>query len=512
MRIAALWIVDSSPSELRAENVYGTIPANPSIRWLTPQWASTAAHLFLSNMDTDDLYPHTLIGTPDSPSGLIPDLTRFQSSAPLTGDLCFRLPSGEEVYSHTILFFPDTINDLSSPTAETDSRGLRVRTIPPENVPPFQRTVQLADIDTVIQTLQAHHRRGTGGFEIVVKNPATETVEGTFHVHRTLLKERIPYFSALFSGGYKDSTSSSGVLWSDTVTLKAAEVVKAWCYLSFPFGKLLEEVETILDTAVAADFLSIPDLQNWCFSQLHKLAVHGGDGSITDDILPRIISGLYTRPQLERGAGGLYTTALRQLAQMGCIPKLWKRRVIELPDDVLEELVAAVTQEVGDSSQSAFRLFLTVSQLRRKVGGSKVRDRWEEKLVVPLMRCAAGVAARGLGDGYFADRVRRLGRVVGFERAAVEEMVLAVAEEVGEGNCAVIYEGLVRMPEGEEVVRRAREVVGAWLKRNWLSMSVVERNVFEREWKGEMVERLAGELGVEREDLLGNRRRRRGVR
>ncbi|KAF8533332.1 hypothetical protein BDD12DRAFT_914183 [Trichophaea hybrida] len=471
-------------------------------------------------MDVDDLYPHTLIGTPRLATGLIPDLARLQASAPLTGDLCFRLPSGEEVYSHTILFPADTINDLSSPTAETDSRGLQVRNVPTEKVNAFQRIIQLADIDSVIHTIQTHHRCSSGGFQIIVKNPATETVEGTFHVHRTLLKERIPYFSALFSGGYKDSASSSGVLWSDTVTVAAAEVLKSWCSLSSEFlqGDATTSVETILDTAVAADFLSIPDLQNWCFSTLHKRAVHD-DSNSTDDILPRILSGLRHRPQLDRGKGGrLYTTALTQLAQMECIPKLWKRRVIELPDPVLEELIDAVMQEVGES-KSAFRLFLTVSQLRRKVVGSKVQDRWEEKLVVPLLRCAAGVAARGLGDGYFSDRVRRLGRVVGFERSAVEEMVLAIAEEVGEGNCAVVYEGLVRMPEEEEAVRRAREVVGAWLKRNWLSMSVVEGNVFQREWNEEMVERLAEELGVEkedlgakREDLLGNRRSRRGVR
>jgi len=473
----------------------------------------------------DHLYPHThhthLIGA-GYLTGLIPDLSRLQTSAPRTGDLCFRLPSAEEVYSHTILFFPGTIDELSSPTGETDARGLEVWNIPPKKEGTFRQVLRLENVNAVIRTLQEHYRLGGGGYKIVVKNPATSAVEGTFYVHRALLGERVPYFGTLFSSGFGDSAAAEGVLWSDTVTAPAAEMLQKWCYLAPELLQLpaaascadedvaeTPTVETLLDTAVAADFLATPDLQNYCLSAL-RMRAHNFtcQGVRCTDAVPRILAGVHCRPQLERIAGDLYSSALALLAQMGSIQKMWKRRVIELPDKVLTELVDAVAEGVGDS-QSAFRCFLTVSKLRSKVAASKMKARWEEVLLLPLLGRAAGVAAAGLRDGYLASQVQKL-RQVKFERAAVEEMVLAVADAVKEGNCGCVYEGLLGMSENEEVVRRARGKVQMWLRRNWLSFSVVEGNVFEREWKEDMVVRLAGELGVEKEDLLGNRRKGRG--
>jgi len=185
----------------------------------------------------------------------------------------------------------------------------------------------------------------------------------------------------------------------------------------------------------------------------------------------------------------------------GC-GEMWNHPLIVLPDGVLERLVETAEEQVSDGgSEGAYKMFLSISKLARKVKTSPMKARWEEMLLRPVTNVCARVAATGLGDGYLAGRVRRLQKFTSFEKRAVGEFLECIAGTVTRRNANTLWLGFSTMADSGEV-RKARELMRKWWKMEWSSIAADGGFM---EWKDEERSRLAGELRIAVEDLGVNK-------
>ena len=371
-------------------------------------------------------------------------------------------------------------------------------------------TSSLADYPKIVDALTQRPLE-TRDFTIVVKSSDTEKELDRIPVHRGLLAARIPYFRALFSSGFKDSSEDEATLWDDVVTVSAARRVVGWCVLDFnTVAPGISSVTEALDLAVAADYLGVEDLRSFALASAWSTVRRCPRRcDMCFESIPAFLEGVEARPVLRDRLEEGVKMCLRILAAPQGVG-MWKRPLIALPDDVLRRLVETVEGLVAkESSEGAYKLFLSVSKLAVKVKTSAVRARWVEMLLHPAMDACARVAAAQLGDGYLAGRVRRLQKVIGFEKSAVDEFLECIAGKVERGNAKVLWLGLAtgNMPD-VDAVRKAREVVRKWWKNEWLSIAVAGEFA---EWGDEERTKLAGELEIAVEDL-GENRKVRGTR
>jgi hypothetical protein len=313
------------------------------------------------------------------------------------------------------------------------------------------------------------------------RDPRTHALLHTYTLPRSLLLKKIPYYTALFTSTFGDSTNDSGNLFTDCVPSLTGVI--AYCH-SQP---LPQNVAELVNTAVAADFLSAPDLLAACEQALEKQC-HGFKctcRSCADAVGP-----LLAAPD------GVRKREVALLARVGCTEKLWKRPLVEAADGVLAEVVAKVRERIErEGSTEAVDRWVEVGRLRGRVQGSRIRSRWEGALICPVMEAVVERVTEALGDGVLAARMRE----AGFEKAAMEELVLRVASGVGMTSFRRVWRALGVMEEAEAVMS-AREIVIGWARNWWISLAV---DGFFADWTEEEREKLAVELGVAVDDLRG---------
>jgi len=157
-----------------------------------------------------------------------------------------------------------------------------------------------ADYPKLVGVLRQHPLE-TRDFTIVIKSVGAEKELDRILVHRGLLAMRVPYFLALFSSGFKDSSWDEATLLDDVVTASAARRVAAWCMLDYddvvaPGSLAMAEA---LGLAVAADYLGAEDLESFALTSAWN-AVHRCSGrcDICFESIPAFLEGVAARPMV----------------------------------------------------------------------------------------------------------------------------------------------------------------------------------------------------------------------
>ncbi|KAI5812673.1 hypothetical protein BZA77DRAFT_323797 [Pyronema omphalodes] len=356
-----------------------------------------------------------------------------------------------------------------------------------------------------------HHRKED--FSLIIKDPATKETKATVGIHRALLEARVDYFYVLFNSGFADSKQKAAILYSDDVSPAAAEMIRSWCYCnaySDFWSDIMPPVETVLDTAIAADYLRIPDLLKWCLHVFYVATDNFNKETMVpgcETLIPKLLTELYKRPQLNDFSKPLYNDAMSMLTQTSSLEKMWKLRVLQMPEIVLEDLVSRTIEIASREPSLSFDLAIGLVKLEGKTRGSKEKQKWDDMLLEPMFTALLP---------YLADNIDKIDwweNVLSFEfdKFNTTDVLLKLPDFAKPRNCKKMYELYHKldtlmtsediMESNKEKVKEAKKKLVAWFGRNWLSMAVA-RPAFFGEWEYPSIESLAKELKVEIKDLV----------
>ncbi|KAA8914864.1 hypothetical protein FN846DRAFT_243544 [Sphaerosporella brunnea] len=518
--------------------------------------------------DDDDSDFPLLPELPEETESLFEDLRSLQASAEKKGNICFRLPSGQEEFSFEFLFSSKEIKRLSHATKVTTSRDVIHRTVAPEHIAALNRRLDLgpesyAEVLTALKerydSLEAAAATTPHQYYCIYLNDAilkkrtgNEKTVAKLRIHRGLLEARIPYFAALFRSGMKDSDSKSGVLYSDAIpNPEALKAVAKWCYHVFEesnAGEKCEEwaevdekekekgkekekkfsklppprvkvksqpppkVVELIHTAVAADYLSATKLLRFSLREV-EAECHGFTcrGYRCADNIPTFLNTLSKYPAIHDAAASMHEKALSLLARPDSVSRMWKRGLVMCHDEVLEDLVLQIQAALlTGNSELAFKWVLAIVKLKSRIAASNVKDRWERLLLAPLMESVIFQITIKLEDGYLKRRVERLydgAGIWGFERQAIEETISKMVAKVSPENARLLWKGLWNMLAVEPIIK-ARDRVGDWWNTWWITLAV--DGYFEY-WDQDDRDFLASELDIDAKDLQGTPFKVRGL-
>jgi hypothetical protein len=361
-----------------------------------------------------------------------------------------------------------------------------------------------------------HNNHRKENFTLIIKDPATQAIKATVRVHRALLEARVDYFYTLFNSNFADSNKNEAILYSDDVSPAAAEMVRSWCYCntySDFWSDMMPPVETLLDTVIAADFLRIPDLLKWCLNVFYVATDHFNEEIIVpgcESLVPKLLTELYKRPQLNDLAKPLYDDAMYMLIHASSLEKMWKLRVLQMPEKILEDLVFGTVDIASRDPISTFELAVELAKLEGKTRASKEKKKWDEMLLEPIFSKILP---------YLADAVDKIDwrrNIISsrFDKFNSADVLIKLADFAKPRNCTKMYRVYDELEKEivsrkiiesmKEKVREAKKRLVAWFGRNWLSMAVA-RPAFFGEWEYPFIESLAKELKVEIEDLVFRR-------
>lgn len=356
----------------------------------------------------------------------------------------------------------------------------------------------------------------------------------TWHVPRFLLALRIPYFARLFSSGFLDSSSDKGSLYTPTFTCESVDLFVAYLYEPVPPTALLDHMHSssfsnttfascpsykpspptprtaaILKNLLALGggclYLDLSILEAWAYASF-KTLLHGLQctGTGCSAFIPYAWKCLAENADLAAQWTWPQEQIPRWLGNPGNMLAMWKKPVIDLPNALLGEVVDIFVDSCKHVSNTA-KYWTALDEIDRKSERSKQRDRWRTHLIEPARAACVATAANDL-TGIVKSYLRG-----DFAELSFGELILAsTCSGITVKNCSSVYKALVSNANANANVARVRlatikEAHGqclAWFRRNWLSLSIAEHPVFE-EWEGPLRERLAKELGVDPEDLLG---------
>jgi len=396
-------------------------------------------------------------------------------------------------------------------------------------------------------------------------------------VHRFLLPSAVPYYTYLkrLTNAFQDSTSDKSYLPHPTITFFALQVIQRWIYNPLRIGEVIEEsspnahhyfstsckrldktshppptviVHRLIEVARAADYLGIKELWNWVPKMLLKIC-HGlkCTGNHCKVMVPYVLEAIE-----ESGCLGtppsLKSDIMLFIAQNP--DTMWKRPLILLSDSLLKEILSAFTlsQNWFTTSQQyitsrrrrgSFRagempviqwwdMFMKLNRTRSAIQSSAttVRQRWDEKLLLPAIEYCVHRIAREFNNTEFAVELQSK-MTSSFERSVVEDLLQKVTitapymsdppfekAVLTRKTVQPIFEGMVNLRtwDGHEGQwGQAEKRVLDYLKKEWMTMVMGGATTNESQfktWRPAILQVLSRKLRIQVDELLGCASRR----
>ncbi|EPS39190.1 hypothetical protein H072_7032 [Dactylellina haptotyla CBS 200.50] len=307
--------------------------------------------------------------------------------------------------------------------------------------------------------------------------PKTEdaTKYAEIRLHRFMVTSSISYYKYLNLGrmSFADSASNVSTLPFPTVTYYALRVIQRWVYNPLRIGEVIEEFEPnshlylvssckrhdkngyppplatakgIVEVARAADYLGIEELATWASKTLRRIC-HGVENCTGNNcklMVPFVLELVY-----KTGGLGLSDELVDDLKLLLVknIETMWKKPVIMLPDELLEELLASFRKLHGceptwDRKNSRrgegrvaerkplnwWQTFIELTRVRSSIRASSTGNsqRWMDKLLRPAMEHCVHQIAAGFHDPRLAADLQSKMDSGSFERTLVVEMLMMV--------------------------------------------------------------------------------------
>ncbi|KAI5807108.1 hypothetical protein EDC01DRAFT_638219 [Geopyxis carbonaria] len=318
------------------------------------------------------------------------------------------------------------------------------------------------------------------------------TVVSTYHVHRALLSSQIHYFTTLFNSSFSDATLPTARLDASIITPAALAAIIVHIYT--PTEPLPPSIPLLVDLTTAADFLQIPALSSRISAAIRHQA---RDPATAAAVLAAF-------PDNDLACNTLTANV-----------KYWKKPALSLAP----QIVPAACNRVKTSPE-AIALWMHTRALERRVEASPSKEKpaWREQVFEPLKTHAAATIAGLLKDGEL--RERRDHSEGGFRADEIKALIRDVVMQIAAVNCRSVWEFILagegggadlenddRNGEKFRVERKGKlngelvEIAMNWWKAQWAGC--VLRGEFDK-WPVEMVQDLAGRLGVQVGELLLN--------
>ncbi|KAK6350218.1 hypothetical protein TWF696_006454 [Orbilia brochopaga] len=408
------------------------------------------------------------------------------------------------------------------------------------------------------------------------------TTYADIQVHRAILTASVPYYKylSLRTVRFSDTTSDTSTLPHPTITPYSLRVIQTWLYSPLRIGEVLEAAEPhahlyllatckrqdrngyppplttvrgLVEVARAADYLGMEELARWTARLLRRLC-HGLDkctGNRCRATVPFVLERIW-----ESGGLGLPSELVEDLKRyIASHPDtMWKRPVIALPDALIEGIVEAFADVIGQTQTVTSVLEISRDgEVKRKwkkddpageplvwwdafTSVNKVRAavktatgvtftqmaRWDEKLLGPVIERCVHELAKGFDDTWLSDELMRKMEGNSFERELVVDLlmmvtttsVVAVAEglvpfarpPLNRKTVRAVFEGMVNLRKWDgwdsEWMTLERRVV-QYLQREWMTIAVNGENGGFAAWRPAMLTVASRKMRVAIDDLLG---------
>ncbi|KAK7205889.1 hypothetical protein BZA70DRAFT_277352 [Myxozyma melibiosi] len=319
----------------------------------------------------------------------------------------------------------------------------------------------------------------------------------SFRIHKFLLDLRAPYFSTMFRSAFADATASEHTLSAEYFTPLSLAVVAQYIYLDdadllfswkwTDFSRYIastkctsdinaptqEIFDIFADVLVSAKFLQIESLERWIIGCLVKIG-HGFacTGAQCTKLLPGI-ANLGHQYQIRE----LYDPCMSWMSRHTNVSVLWKRNLLALPDEVLQDLVENVEGKV--SPKTVIPLYLRIYSLRLNTATSVFRDDWEEKLLTPLMDYCGSYTAEWFAHPRIVFSVARALSSTSYN-AMENLLIVIVTRKICARTATAIWRGvecLAKLLPVSPIVEMLSLHVTEWFKQHWRELVPVSYGV-----------------------------------
>ncbi|KAI5811015.1 hypothetical protein DFH27DRAFT_520487 [Peziza echinospora] len=394
-------------------------------------------------------------------------------------------------------------------------------------------------------------------------SPHTRTC--SFGVNRILLGIRIPYFQTFFSSGFGDSKADHSVLYTDAFSKESLQAIVRYVHLlpldpvgfwyvsdspnhvsafSTYLGQaanvskdapphvfstedtiaITTGVELIVNVLRAADYLAADDLEEYMLvllSQLIHPTLCTRQPIITATLIPKIFTLCHQFPNVVPQS--FLDSILDIMAQRSSITTIWKRPLLNVPPDVIDNLIGRTIAINSDTPVTVFLLYIAVHTLRSKTSKSKATaETWDRLILKPIADYAADYLSKDLTAIIPRLQTQLMSPSVAtsYAKSATFELLLEIssATHLTPKNCHSVWTSFHAMN-----VRKWHPDAFAnclnWFKKNWLTLSVgpaiapdqktaegVKKGFsnFFSQWPEEDLSSLGAAVGVSPTDLLGS--------
>ncbi|KAG0644105.1 hypothetical protein HOY80DRAFT_218084 [Tuber brumale] len=518
-----------------------------------------------SHFQAYDVFPYDFI---DGTDGLMSHLSRLRKDSSENGDIRFIFSDGDEHRTYSPLFYIAAGNKLHTDFGEGDGRNVHVpegkdlecviedilgkcctketlaglwkamNDVYPQAEGPraaFQEPVLSAGLPEVLMP----------DFTIHLKEPGDKVPVHSAKVHRFLLPIRIAYFKTQFSSAFRDAHATEATFYTEEFTNFGLWAVISYVYdaeLWSMFGSYeldkhmnsspvspggspdctlyntpstktppVEIIDRLFEIVRAADFLQITDLKHWAHYSIVRMAHEFTCvGARCAHIVPYVLDQVYN---CEVSDTWIFNKGLDLLSGRG-IKGLWKRPLLKCNDAVITALVTKVREEMSASEQKMVEIYLRIHKHASLVATSNLREDWHQKIIDPLLDYGALIAADKLDSSKIIGPISTVLKATTIAKPGIHDLITRAAspKTINQKNCPRIFRGIRQLekaiaPKKSEALREAKETVIIWLRKNWLSLSLIpapdrrEGNYFSA-WGDKDQQLLAAELRIPVPELL----------
>ncbi|RPA98096.1 hypothetical protein L873DRAFT_1790446 [Choiromyces venosus 120613-1] len=354
-------------------------------------------------------------------------------------------------------------------------------------------------------------------FTIHIKELGNPEPVYSARVHRFLLPIRIAYFRAQFSSAFRDAHATEATFYTEEFTNCGLWAVVAFVYdtelwtmfdgynldkhmngspvapgggpdcslYSAPGGvnggnsKIppVEIIDRLFEIVRAADFLQISDLKHWAHYSIVRMAHEFTClGASCAHIVPYVLEQVHN---CEVSDTWIYTKALNHLSTRG-IGHLWKRPLLKCSEEITSAVVQKVHEEMRTSEQRMVEIYLRIHQHASLVATSNLKEDWHRRIIDPLLDAGALMAAEKLDNSKIVTPLSIVLKTTTFAKPAIHDLILRATSHkiINQSNCPRVFRGIRQLekaiaPLKSDALCEARESVVLWLRKNWLSLSLL---------------------------------------
>ncbi|PUU73638.1 hypothetical protein B9Z19DRAFT_1134844 [Tuber borchii] len=512
-----------------------------------------------------DVFPYDFM---DGPDGLRPHLNQLQKDASKNGDIKFIFPDGEEYRTYSPLFYIAAGNKLHTDFGEGDGRNIHVaedkdlerviekileKCCAKETLEGLWKAMN--DVYPRVEEPRAVFKEpvlSTGlpevlmpDFTIHLKEMGDKVPVHSVKVHRFLLPIRIAYFRAQFSSAFRDAHATEATFYTEEFTNCGLWAVISYVYdtelwsmfgnyeldkhmncspvspggspdcslYKTPGAKMppVEIIDRLFEIVRAADFLQITDLKHWAHYSIVRMAHEFTCiGASCANIVPYVLDRVYN---CEVSDNWIFNKGLDLLSTRG-IKGLWKRPLLKCNDAIITALVTKVREEMSANEQKMIEIYLRVHAHASLVATSDLKEDWHQKIIDPLLDHGALIAADKLDSSKITRPISTVLKAPTPVKPGIHDLITRAAspKTINQRNCSRVFRGIRRLekdiaPTKFEALHEAKETLIAWLRKNWLTLSLTpapdghEGNYFST-WDDRDQQRLAAELKISVPELL----------